>query len=204
MRERQHQDFTREVHKAERFERMVRGLIARDAQAASDFVDQFGKLISCLVWRLMGADAEHDDMVNQVYVNIFASITSIRDPAALESWVTGVTIHTVQREFQRRKVRRIFLHIPDPEEKVWVNASPERNLLLRLFYQILDRMRAPVRVVFTLYYVEGYTLAELPPLCKASLTTVKRRLRAGKKVFQKWAEKHPELQAWMKEQDHER
>ncbi len=204
MRKRQDEDFTKEVHKAERFERMVRGLIARDARAASDFVDQFGKLISCLVWRLMGADTEHDDMVNQVYVNIFASITSIRDTAALESWVTGVTIHTVQKEFQRRRVRRIFVHIPDAEERLWVQATPERSLLLKLFYQILDHMRAPVRVVFTLYYVEGYTLAEIPPLCHASLTTVKRRLRAGKKVFQKWAGRHPELQEWMKEQDHER
>ena len=183
---------------------MVRGLIERDPGAASDFVDQFGRLISCLVWRLMGADTEHDDMVNQVYVNIFSSIGSIRDTAALRSWVTGVTIHTVQKEFQRRKVRRILWLDPEPEQRSWVQANADQNLKLQLFYRILDRMRAPDRIVFTLHSVEGYTLAEIVPLCQASLTTVKRRLRSGKRVFLKWAEKHAELQDWMKEQGHER
>jgi RNA polymerase sigma-70 factor (ECF subfamily) len=181
----------------EQNQNLINGLVAGDATAASAFHRQFGKRISRLVWRLLGADAEHDDVVNQVYVNILRSIRTLRQPERLQSWITGVVINTVRKEIHKRKLRRIFQLSADIDENRlgWVN--PEEKLFLQRFYFIVDQMRTEVRLVFILHFIEDYSLAEIAGLFKFSVPTAKRRLQAGRVFFIKKAQGDAVISGWV-------
>jgi RNA polymerase sigma-70 factor (ECF subfamily) len=158
----------------ELMERMVRD---RAAQAAL-LHDRFAGEVNGLVWRLLGADQEHDDIVHQIFCQLILNVHVVREAEKLPGWVRSVTVHTVYSELRKRGVRRLFAAAQSrkPEEFEDAAASLESRDLLARVYSVLDRMPAANRMAFSLRYIEGKQLSEVATLCGCSLATVKRRV----------------------------
>ena len=178
---------------------IVAGLLDQNPQAAAALYDRFADHINRLVWRILGGDDEHDDVVQQVFLNALGSIGKLKDPGALEGWLVGITINTVRREIRNRKARRIFKLVPGTSELPRDSLDPEAQLLAPRFYAVVSRLKAADRIVFTLRFVEGYTLGECAAACDCSLATVKRRLTRARRVFFKYARMDPVLASWIEE-----
>jgi RNA polymerase sigma-70 factor (ECF subfamily) len=178
---------------------IVAGVLNRDVQAAAALYDRFAGHINRLVWRLLGGDEEHDDVVQQVFVNALGSMGKLKDPQALGGWLVGIAINTVRRELRSRKARRIVKLVPGTSELPHETTDPDSQLLAPRFYAVLSRMKAADRIVFTLRFVEGYTLGECAAACRCSLATVKRKLTRARRVFFKHARMDPVLASWIEE-----
>ena len=178
---------------------IVDGVLSRDAQAAAALYDRFAGHINRLVWRLLGGDQEHDDVVQQVFVSALGSMGKLKDPQALGGWLVGIAINTVRREIRSRKARRIFRLVPGTSELPHETLDPDRQLLAPRFYAVVARMKSSDRIVFTLRFVEGYTLGECAAACRCSLATVKRKLTRARRVFFKYARMDPVLASWIEE-----
>jgi len=174
---------------------IIRGVKNGEQTAASKFYSIFGSKINGLVWKLLGADQEHDDVVNQVFVNILDSLESLKDTRKLEAWVVGVTVNTIRRELRSRKIRRLIHLLPDTEDLLKGNDDCSKEEIVRSFYQVMDRMRPEERLAFGLYYVEGYNIEEVAYYLDRSLGTVKRRLKRARTLFIKYALPNPAIAA---------
>lgn len=191
------------VHSESLYAGIVRGLLAGSSAAASALYRHFGQRVNRLVWKLLGADQEHDDVVQQVFINVLGSIKTLRDPERLESWIVGVTVHTVRKEIRKRQIRRRLMPFTD-----WPRAEPQTRdadsaLVARQFYQVMETLKADDRIVFGLFFVEGYTLAEVAEAGGYSLPTAKRKLKHAKSAMMKRIRKDPVLAGWMEELDRE-
>jgi RNA polymerase sigma-70 factor, ECF subfamily len=170
-------------------------LLLRDPPtAAAKLHDRYAPIVNRLVWRLLGADADHDDLVQQVFCKVIEHGGKIREPCRLGVWVQRTTVNTVYEELRRRKVRRLFLR-----ERTLTDCHPDltrdseiRDLLL-CAQTLLGRLPAKDRIVFVLHFVEGYKLREVADLCGLSLRTAKRRLGDVNSRFRKLAAEHPEF-----------
>jgi len=181
---------------------IVEGLRHRDADAAMALHDRYGDLVNRLVWRLLGADAEHDDVVNQAFLNALSAIHQLRDAEMLEPWLVSITLNTVRREIRRRRLRRLFgLRAELPEVPSEADELPGRRLSAH-FYAVLERLRAGDRLIMTLHYVEDMTLAEAAAACGCSLATAKRRLSHAKRAFERRARVDPVLADWIEAHGH--
>lgn len=168
-------------------EDIVCGLQHRDPAAAAVLFERFGANINRQVWRLLGGDQEHDDVVHQVFVNVLTSIPKLTNPASLEPWITRITINTVRKTIRSRKVRRILLPVADPPEVQARSDGPEAGALVQRFYEILDHMRTDDHLVFALRFVAGYSLAEVAAAGGYSLATAKRRIARARQEFEERA-----------------
>ena len=178
---------------------IVDGVLSRDTRAAAALYDRFAGHINRLVWRLLGGDEEHDDVVQQVFVNALGSMGKLKDPQALGGWLAGIAINTVCREIRSRKARRIFRLVPGTSELSLDSLDPDQQLLAPRFYAVVSRLRASDRIVFILRFVEGYTLGECAAACRCSLATIKRKLTRARRVFFKYARMDPVLASWIEE-----
>ncbi|MDD5308519.1 MAG: sigma-70 family RNA polymerase sigma factor [Deltaproteobacteria bacterium] len=185
-------------------EEILRGLERGDTIAADAFYERFGDTINRRVWRLLGADADHDDVVQQVFENVLSSIRGLRDPSSLGDWIAGVAVNTVRRELRRRKVRRILVLVREVPDAPALDGGPEEGANARRFYAALDRMRIDDRIVFALRFVDGNTLEDTARLASCSLSTAKRRVERARKAFLSEAGQDPILASLMKEVDHGR
>jgi RNA polymerase sigma-70 factor (ECF subfamily) len=172
---------------------LVRGA-ERDAAAALLY-DRFCGDVNRLVWRLLGADGEHDDIVQQVFLHLLAGVARVRDEAALPAWVAAVCVKTVRSEIRRRRVRRFFqLGAGARSQTV---ATPvedyEARDLLERTYTVLEAMPANERIAFVLRYAEERALVDVAAACGCSLATIKRRLQRAERRFVRLSARHPAL-----------
>jgi len=164
-------------------EEIIEGLRAARPGAARALYDRYEELVNRLVWRTLGADPEHDDVVQQVFLNILNSIHKVKNPDVLRAWITSVTVNTVRRELRSRKYRRIFTLMPDVAAEVDHQIPASDRKLLRSAFTILRRMNIDDRMAFALHFIEGQTLSEVAGSTDVSLATVKRRIARAKSTF---------------------
>ncbi len=170
--------------------------------AAAMLHDRFAPEVNRMVWRVLGADQDHDDIVQQVFCKLLVNAPKVREAEKLRGWVQSVTVNTVYSELRKRGVRRLFRRTeslaPEPATET-VQDAESRDLLTRIHAE-LNRMPAGERLAFTLRFVEEKPLAEVAELCNCSLATIKRRLQKANKRFQAFAERYPEVVARFRQQ----
>jgi len=181
-------------------EDLLRRVVRKDKAAAALLYDRFADEVNRMVWRLLGADSDHDDLVNEVFLRVLGSIQSVRDHRKLRGWILSITVNTVRSELRRRAIRRRFMVTREPSEHEsmgYVQDHEARSLLMQAF-TVLDRMPANLRLVFSLRYIDERPLPEVADLCSCSLATVKRRLARAEKRFARLASREPALDERLK------
>jgi len=181
-------------------EQIVSGMQQRDPAAGRVFFDRFSRHVNRLVWRMLGACSEHDDVVQQVFVNAFSGIAQLRDPQRLESWLIGIAVNTVRRELRSRKYRRFFVILGLADDSLSPDLDPEKQATAYEFYRMMGQFHPEERLVFVLCMVEGMTQPEAAAACGISLSTCKRRLARACQKAAKLAHDQPILQDAMKEE----
>lgn len=170
-------------------------LVPRDpSPTLSELHARFSGVVHRLVWRLLGADADHEDMVQQVFFAMLTSLGQLRDPSKIELWVRTVTVNAVRQELRRRAVRRLFWKGRQHDERTG-DLSEEvesRDLLLQCL-GVLEQLPKEQRLVFVLHLVEGHSLKDVAERCGYSHITAKRRLKAASTKFRILLRSRPDL-----------
>ena len=157
--------------------------------------DRFGGLINRLVWRILGADPEHDDLVHQVFLQVVQNIARVRDPEALRGWIATVTVNTVRSHLRRRWLRRALVRTDSLVTSSALAPAPdyEARRVLQATYDILERLPAQERIAFTLHHIDKRKLTEVAKMVGCSLATLKRRILRADRRFCKMANRDPNL-----------
>jgi RNA polymerase sigma-70 factor (ECF subfamily) len=150
--------------------------------------------VNRLVWRLLGADAEHNDLVQQVFFKVIARRHSLREPELLRAWIHSITVNTVYQELRRREVQRLFFSAwrPTNLHGDLVQEMETRDFLVAAL-SVVGRLSAKQRIVYVLRFLEGRSLPEIADMCGVSLGTVKRRLRGAVARVERLLASSPEL-----------
>jgi RNA polymerase sigma-70 factor (ECF subfamily) len=162
---------------------IVKGLIERDPEVCKIFVKKYGQFIDRRVWRLLGGDSEHDDIVQTVFIKIFASIKTLKDPDSLEGWIGVTTINVVRSVLRSRKHRRIVRLFKDDEVFASRDMSGEAALYVSRVYGILESLKPEFQIVFAMRFIEGADLKTIASSTDCSIATVKRRLAKARASF---------------------
>jgi RNA polymerase sigma-70 factor (ECF subfamily) len=150
-----------------------------------------------MAYRLLGRQAELDDIVQEVFIYALYSIDKLREPAALKGWLLGIAVGKVRSHLRQRYRRRWLSFLPYdevPEPPVAPTDAPAE--LARDVWSILDHLPPDERIALVVHRIEGLSLNDAAKACEMSLSTFKRRLAKGEARFMARAEKHPGLAGW--------
>lgn len=162
---------------------------------------RFSVEVNNLVWHLLGADADHNDIVQQVFFKALRNWRSLREPERLGGWIRTIAVNTVYQELRRREASRSFVRtMPRPATHCDLVREVEARDFLRTAMKIIELLPPKERIVFLLRFVDDRPIEEVAELCEVSLGTVKRRLRRAEERFQKLAESNPEVEAFVASQ----
>ncbi|MEM7157308.1 MAG: RNA polymerase sigma factor [Myxococcota bacterium] len=151
-------------------ERVIRG----DTQAFRMLYGRHSRYVAGVVFRLMGNDAELEDIVQDTFVRANERLDSLRDRGQVRSWLVTIAVRLAQSKMTRRR-RRSWLRrqimpaaptVSDPRDR-----APADEL-----YSALDQIPDKLRTPWILSRVEGLKLEEVACSCDVSLATVKRRI----------------------------
>jgi RNA polymerase sigma-70 factor (ECF subfamily) len=130
---------------------------------------------------MLNAPSDLDDVVQEVFVQVFRSLKDFRGQAKFTTWLHRVTVNVVL--MHRRSARsRPVLTDEVPEDLVADDAQTlpdedaERRERMRAFQRLLGRLADKKRVVFVLHELEGMSPAEIADAVGAPVLTVRTRL----------------------------
>jgi RNA polymerase sigma-70 factor (ECF subfamily) len=147
-----------------------------------------------LARHLVGNDADAEDVVQDVFVQLIRNLSSFRGESAFTTWLHHVTVNAALA--QRRKKRAQEAHrVHEPADdflesgsyrapvRRW-SAAAEKIALdhetQRLIESAIARMSEPYRDVYVLSDVEGIPNAEIGTMLGLSLPAVKSRLHRAR------------------------
>lgn len=174
--------------------RLVEALQRAEARAPGELFDRYGPLVNRVLLRILGGGADHDDRVQEAFLEALRSVGSLRDGGALKAWITTIAVRVARAELRRRKVRGFLRLAPSGElPDVDDGADPAARDLLRETWRVLETLPVDERLAFTLRYVHGEELVDVAAACDCSLATVKRWLARAEQRFVAQCRNHPEL-----------
>lgn len=163
---------------------LVTAARAGERWASEALFQRHAPMVNGLAYRLLGRDAEVDDVVQESFVQALGNLGALKEPQAFAAWIGSIVVRTVSKLLRRRKLlSRLGLRRSDEpidvETLVGRAVPPDAAAELRAIYAAIDALPVGVRVPLVLRRVEGLSLEEVAERTGTSLATVKRRITEG-------------------------
>jgi RNA polymerase sigma-70 factor, ECF subfamily len=143
-----------------------------DEQALGALYRRHAAHIAGVVYRLLGADAELEDIVQETFVDGLQQLHALRAPDKFRSYLVTIAVRRVQARLSLRyRMRGLARNLFGCTPRVGDARAREE---IHSLYGVLQRQNARHRVAWVLHRIEGYTLPEVAEQTQSSLATVKR------------------------------
>lgn len=178
---------------------IVAAIMAGEPAGGAALHDRHQAYVRRVLVRVLGPDADLEDLIQEVFVAAIDSIERLLDARALRPWLAAISVNCARVELRRRTRSRFLRLMPGGElpEVAAAQATPEIDEAVRATYRVLGRLSAGERIPFALRFIEGMELLEIAEACQMSLATTKRRLASAQKKFITIARTYPELSEWI-------
>jgi RNA polymerase sigma-70 factor (ECF subfamily) len=130
----------------------------------------------------MAGDAQADDLLQDVWVEVFAKVARLRDPEAFSAWIFRIARDKAYKQISRRRMNQVPLddaRADDPTEleEEW---STEDVAAVRV---ALDELGAEHREVLLLRFVEDMSYEQIAEVTANPVGTVRSRLHYAKRAL---------------------
>lgn len=178
---------------------LVARAAAGDAEAFRALFHRHRADVTRLVFRMMSpAGADIDDVVQEVFVQVFRSLPDFRGASKFSTWLHRVTVNVVLMHRRSAKSRPVLAGeppselVPD-EDQTLPDDDAERRERMRAFQRLLGRLADKKRVVFVLHELEGLSPAEISEIVGAPVLTVRTRLFYARRELEAMLHEEPSL-----------
>jgi RNA polymerase sigma-70 factor (ECF subfamily) len=166
---------------------LVRLSVGGDQSAFSQLFRRHGRYVTGIVFRLLGTDADVEDVVQLTFVEALRSLPRLEEAGSLRGWLYRLAVRQVHRHLKRRfRLERLrsalrFVSFGTTETK----RLPE----VLDVYAALATAAPEDRTAWLLHHVEEQSLSDTARICEVSLATIKRRIaRAEKHVLRRFGD----------------
>jgi RNA polymerase sigma-70 factor (ECF subfamily) len=162
------------------------------AASAEEIFRLHGPRIYGLVRRMLGNEADVDDVVQDVLLQVVRKLESFRGEAELTTWLHRVAVNAALLH-RRKNAPRLARQVQAPDEQIYDRGhcaaasrqnQPDRQAqereLRRLIEQAIERLPEIYRDPFVLSDIERLSNAEIGEALGLSLAAVKSRLHRAR------------------------
>lgn len=130
--------------------------------------------------RVIGADAELDDVTQLALIEIVRSIDTYRGEARLSTWMIRIALRTAWRHIRSRSKVISLAAVADAAAHAASPGRTDSGAELAQMRAVVAGLPVEQRMVFLLRDIEGYTTREIAELLELPQGTVSTRLRAAR------------------------
>jgi RNA polymerase sigma-70 factor (ECF subfamily) len=171
-------------------EHLVQRVCTGDQRAFEELYDRYFARVHHFVGRRLRNRADADETVQEVFVNVFASIDSYRGEAPFGAWLFGLTRRTVASRFKKRLPSLVPFADDDGDGYQATTREPDplesyecSERLARLQDAVLRELSDEQRQLFELHHLENRSIQEIAGLLQKSEDAVKSHLYRARKVL---------------------
>jgi RNA polymerase sigma-70 factor (ECF subfamily) len=179
-------------------ERLIARASAGDSGAFRQIYERHRTDVARLVYRMLGGRSDLEDVIQEVFVQVYRSLKDFRGQSKLSTWMHRVTVNVVLMHRRAARSRPVFAEEPPTDGMLRTDAtSPdedaERRERMRAFSRLLDRLAEKKRIVFVLHELEGISPSDIADIVGAPVLTVRTRLFYARRELEAMLHEEPSL-----------
>ncbi len=142
--------------------------------------------------RIVGNQTDAEDIMQESFLNAFRKIQSYEGKVSFGAWLKKIVINKSLDYLKKQKVRfeEIDERLPDEEAEPELEARETDMPRIR---EAIMHLPEGYRVVFSLYYLEGYDHDEIAAILKISSGSSRSQLLRAKKKLKSYLENNRTL-----------
>lgn len=169
-------------------EQVADEILVLDAQdgrreAFETLVERWQKRLWWHAYNLTGRPETAWDIAQESWLAIVRGLGRLNDPARFGGWAYRIVSHKAH-DWLSRNGRESFL-MTESADLPEVAVESQSGATTGDVHEILRRLPASSRVVLSLYYLEGFGLAEIAQILETPEGTVKSRLHTARAEFKR-------------------
>jgi RNA polymerase sigma-70 factor (ECF subfamily) len=156
--------------------------------------------VTRLVFRVLGASPDVEDVVQEVFVHVYRSLPKFRGDAKFSTWLYRLTVNVARMHLRRGRSRPRIADVAVPDAPRAGESAPdtpdhavERAARIRALYRLLDDLSEKKRAVLVLHDLEGVPAKDIAELVEAPVLTVRTRLFYARKELYAAIARDPDL-----------
>jgi RNA polymerase sigma-70 factor, ECF subfamily len=181
---------------------LLQQCLKNDRTAQRQLFNFYKQRVHDLVFKSLGPKFDADDIIQQVFIELFKSLASFKGNSSLDTWVYRICIKVcttqLRKKYRKRQPQIVFdsqqadadTNAEEKDEGPF--AAMEQKELSRAIYDALDKLDPEKRMTVVMYEMEGRTLEEIAKLARVPVGTVKSRLFHGRKILEKHLKRYLE------------
>lgn len=167
-------------------------LVSTHDSPLTQIVRDHGPYVWRVLRRLGVAEADADDVCQEVFLVVHRKLPEFEGRSALRTWMYGIAVRTAA-DYRKRAHRRHEVPTADMPDHPSSVDDPDRSLQLTQARSLLDELVGALdddkRAVFVLFEIEQLSMQDVAAALGCPLQTVYSRLYAARAQIQAAAER---------------
>ncbi|HJL20259.1 MAG TPA: RNA polymerase sigma factor [Sandaracinaceae bacterium LLY-WYZ-13_1] len=161
--------------------------------------------VSRIVYRMIGPSPDVEDVVQDVFLNVYRSLPSFRGDSKFSTWLYRLATNVTRMHLRRGRSRPRFsdVEVPEAPRDAEPQAMPDQQVeqaeRVRALYRLLDELSDKKREVLVLHDLEGVPAKEIAATLEIPVLTVRTRLFYGRKELYARLAEEPSLEPVMEQ-----
>lgn len=176
---------------------LVRRAQRGDRVAFNELFKRHRSDVSRVVFRMLGPSADAEDVLQEVFLQVYKSLGEFRGHSKFTTWLHRVTVNVVLMVRRAARSRPVFAGEPiddgEPDKRLLPDEDAQRNARIAAFRRVLERLPEKKRTVFVLHELEGINPAEIAEIVGAPVLTVRTRLFYARREIAELMQQEPAL-----------
>lgn len=167
-------------------DRSIQACVRGDWGAWRQFHREYASTVAAFLRRLGVMPSDLDDASQEVFLQLFRSLSQFRGQAELKTWLYRIcATHAFRLRRKRRLLTRLTELFSSAEPAAEATASAEDAYAARtLLDRAMNELPDGERLVFVLFELEGLSGAEVAKVADCPINTVWRRLFDARRRLQ--------------------
>jgi RNA polymerase sigma-70 factor (ECF subfamily) len=177
---------------------LVAACLAGDVAAQRALFRREYPRVNATIYRILGPAGSTvvDDLVQETFIAVFRGLAKFRAESRLSTWIDRIAVRVAIDHVRTRGHAPIALALANERDLIdgsIPDAQAHAREGLRRLYGALAQLTPEARVAFSLYAIDGRSIAEIAKLIGTSVVTAKVRIWRARRELMKRAAEDPVL-----------
>ncbi len=166
---------------------LIRAILDGDVQQYAKIVQRYQQHVANLVYKIAGNKLDIEELVQQVFVELYVSLQHFRFESKLSTFIYRITVNLVNKALTRHGR---YVSLPDNEQEGEAdNLNEEENMIreeqYRRLHEAIGRLKGEQRTALVLHTFEDFSYQDIAEIMSVSLSKVESLIFRAKKNLKK-------------------
>lgn len=169
---------------------IAKSIASGDRTAFKKLYDNYREGVGNLCYAMVREPNEAEDLVQEVFVEVFCSIGSYKGKSKLSTWIYRIAVNKSINHIRRQKVRRLFTSWAqktaseaESNQADWALRDEEYR---KHYEKALSLLSEKQKTAFVLYMYDNMPQKEIAEVMKCSLASVEVTIHRARRAIEKY------------------